>query len=76
MIIAPPPPALLGLAETLDVLITLTPPLAGNHAGTARAGGADGVTGGAPPRWMAGPLALQTAMVGMLRALPGSLLRS
>ena len=33
-------PALVGLAETLDTLITLAPPLAGNHAGV---GGARGV---------------------------------
>ncbi len=32
-------PALSRLAETLDVLITLTPPLAGNHAGTGHGHG-------------------------------------
>jgi len=40
-----------------------------------RAGGVDGVTGRRDPTVDGGPLALQTAMVGMLHALLGSLLR-
>jgi hypothetical protein len=68
-------PALAGLAETLDVLITLTPPLAGSHARMGRARGValapDRVYRAARRRIRA-PLADAAARALLRRVRPGN----